>query len=154
MKNCLSLKQVEQKDGCSSYFGWSLRGKSLRFMRKFRWKRRKRLQGRNSFLVPLYFPSSSFSSFSFSFFFLLLLPFFFLFSRGHATLHLAVVVGISIRRVWVLRIAKVGYFFSPSLPNVEWSILGPLPFLFYQKSFIFRCLENCFWGPNLHNAVG
>ena len=55
---------------------------------------------------------------------------------------------------WVLRIAKVGYFFSPSLPNVEWPILGPLPFLFYQKSFIFHFLENCFWGPKLHNAVG
>ena len=55
---------------------------------------------------------------------------------------------------WVLHIAKVVYFFSPSLPNVEWPILGPLPFFFYQKSFIFRFLENCFWGPNLHNAVG
>ena len=55
---------------------------------------------------------------------------------------------------WVLRIAKVGYFFSPSLLNVERSILGPLLFLFYQKSFIFRFLENCFWGLNLHNALG
>ena len=45
---------------------------------------------------------------------------------------------------WVLHIAKVVYFFSPSLPNVEWPILGPLPFFFYQKSFIFRFLENCF----------
>ena len=61
---------------------------------------------------------------------------------------------LSMLRVWVLRIAKVGYFFLPSLPNVEWPILGPLPFLFYQKLFIFRFLENCFWGPNLHNAVG
>ena len=54
----------------------------------------------------------------------------------------------------VLHIAKVGYFFSPSLPDVEWPILRPLPFLFYQKLFIFRFLENCFWGLNLHNAVG
>ena len=55
---------------------------------------------------------------------------------------------------WVLLIAKVVYFFLPSLPNVEWPILGPLPFFFHQKLFIFRFLENCFWGPNLHNAVG
>ena len=55
---------------------------------------------------------------------------------------------------WVLHIAKVAYFFSSSLPNVEWLILRPLPFFFYQKLFIFRFLENCFWGPNLHNAVG
>ena len=45
---------------------------------------------------------------------------------------------------WVLHIAKVAYFFLFSLPNVEWPILGPLPFFFYQKSFIFRFLENCF----------
>ena len=45
---------------------------------------------------------------------------------------------------WVLHIAKVAYFFSSSLPNVEWAILGPLPFFFYQKLFIFRFLENCF----------
>ena len=45
---------------------------------------------------------------------------------------------------WVLHIAKVAYFFSSSLPNVEWVILGPLPFFFYQKLFIFRFLENCF----------
>ena len=32
---------------------------------------------------------------------------------------------------WVLHIAKVAYFFSSSLPNVEWAILGPLPFFFY-----------------------
>ena len=55
--------------------------------------------------------------------------------------------------VWVLHIAKVGYFFLPSLLNVEWPNLGLLPFPFYQKSVIFRFLENCFWGPNLHNAV-
>ena len=34
---------------------------------------------------------------------------------------------------WVLHIAKVGYFFSPSLPIVEWVILGLLPIFFYQK---------------------
>ena len=45
---------------------------------------------------------------------------------------------------WVLHIAKVAYFFSSTLPNVEWPILRPLPFFFYQKSFIFRFLENCF----------
>ena len=45
---------------------------------------------------------------------------------------------------WVLHIAKVAYFFSSSLPNVEWAILEPLPFFFYQKLFIFRFLENCF----------
>ena len=55
---------------------------------------------------------------------------------------------------WVLHIAKVVYFFSPSLPNVEWPILGPSPFSFYQKFFIFHYLENCFWGPILHNTVG
>ena len=33
---------------------------------------------------------------------------------------------------WVLHIAKVGYFFPPSLPNIEWLILG-LIFFFYQK---------------------
>ena len=55
---------------------------------------------------------------------------------------------------WVLHIAKVGNFFSPSLPNVEGLILEPLPFFFYQKSFIFHFLENFFAGPNLHNAVG
>ena len=55
--------------------------------------------------------------------------------------------------IWVLHIAKVGYFFSPCLPNVEWPILGPLPFCFYQKLFIFCFLANCFGGPNLHNAV-
>ena len=38
--------------------------------------------------------------------------------------------------IWVLHIAKVGYFFLPSLPNVEWL------FFFYQKSFIFYFLEN------------
>ena len=43
---------------------------------------------------------------------------------------------------------------SPSLANVEWPILGPLPFFFYQKSFIFHFLENCFWEPNLYIAVG
>ena len=32
--------------------------------------------------------------------------------------------------VWVLQIAKVGYFFSPSLPNREWLILEPLPSFF------------------------
>ena len=58
------------------------------------------------------------------------------------------------RDVWVLHIAKVAYFFLFSLPNVEWPILGPLPFFFYQKSFIFRFLENCFWEPNLYIAVG
>ena len=47
-------------------------------------------------------------------------------------------------RVWVLHIAKVAYFFSSSLLNVEWAILEPLPFFFYQKLFIFRFLENCF----------
>ena len=57
-------------------------------------------------------------------------------------------------RVWVLHIAKVAYFFSFFLPTVEWPILGPLPFFFYQKSFIFRFLENCFWEPNLYIAVG
>ena len=47
--------------------------------------------------------------------------------------------------VWVLHLAKVVYLFSPSLPNMEWPILGPLPFFFfYQKLFIFRFLENCF----------
>ena len=53
----------------------------------------------------------------------------------------------------MLHIAKVGYFFSPSLLNVEWPILEPLPFFFYQKSFIFRFLENGLGGPNLYNAV-
>ena len=55
--------------------------------------------------------------------------------------------------LWVLHIAQVGYFFSPSLPNVEWLILGPLLFFFYQKLFIFHFLANCFGGPNLYNAV-
>ena len=55
---------------------------------------------------------------------------------------------------WVLHIAKFAYFFSSSLPNVEWAILGPLPFFFYQKLFIFGFLENCFWEPNLYIAVG
>ena len=27
--------------------------------------------------------------------------------------------------------SKSGYFFSPSLPNMEWLILEPLPFFFY-----------------------
>ena len=45
--------------------------------------------------------------------------------------------------IWVLHIAKFGYFFSPSLLNMEWLILEPLPFFFYQKFFIFRLLENC-----------
>ena len=58
------------------------------------------------------------------------------------------------RDIWLLHIAKVGYFFLPSLPNMEWSIFGCLPFFFYQKSFIFRFLGNCFWGPNLYNPVG
>ena len=58
------------------------------------------------------------------------------------------------RYIWVLHIAKVVYFFLPSLPNVEWLILGPLLFFFDQKLFIFRFLENCFWGPDLHDAVG
>ena len=56
--------------------------------------------------------------------------------------------------VWVLHIAKVAYFSSSSWPNVEWLLLWPLPFFFYQKSFIFRFLENCFWEPNLYIAVG
>ena len=55
--------------------------------------------------------------------------------------------------IWVLHIAKVGYFFSPLLPNAEWLILGPLPFFFYQKLFIFRFLVNCFGRLNLHNGV-
>merc|ERR1712208_195415 len=46
--------------------------------------------------------------------------------------------------VWVLHIAKVAYFFSSSLPNMKFSILKLLPFFFYQKSFIFHFLENCF----------
>ena len=37
--------------------------------------------------------------------------------------------------IWVLHIAIVGEFFSPSLPNKKWLILGPSPFFFYQKSF-------------------
>ena len=54
---------------------------------------------------------------------------------------------------WVLHIAKVGYFFSPYLLNIEWLILRPLPSFFYQKSFIFRFLANRFGGANLHDAV-
>ena len=43
---------------------------------------------------------------------------------------------------WVLHIAKVGYFFSPSLPNMEWLILGPFLFFFFfikkRSSSVFR----------------
>ena len=46
--------------------------------------------------------------------------------------------------IWVLHIAIVGYFFSPSLPNMEGLILKPSQFFFYQKSFIFCVLENRF----------
>ena len=56
--------------------------------------------------------------------------------------------------IWVLHIAKVGSLFTPSLPNVEWLILGSLPFFFYEKSTIFRFLANHFGGAYLHNAVG
>ena len=55
--------------------------------------------------------------------------------------------------IWLLHIAKVGYFFSHCLPNMEWLILGLLPYFFYQKSFFFHFLANCFGGPNLYNAV-
>ena len=51
-------------------------------------------------------------------------------------------------------IAKVDYFFTPSLPIMEWLILGLLPSFIYQKSFIFRFVAILFLGPNLHNAVG
>ena len=67
---------------------------------------------------------------------------------------LGIVRGIVPPIIWVPHIAKVGCFFSPSSLNVEWPILGPLPFSFYQKLFIFRFLENCFWKPNLYIAVG
>ena len=56
--------------------------------------------------------------------------------------------------VWPLHVAKVGYFFSPSLLIVKGLILRPLPFFFYQKSFIFRFLANCFGEANLYNTVG
>ena len=46
--------------------------------------------------------------------------------------------------VWVLHLAKVVYFFSPSLSNVEWLILRPLTFFFYQKLFIFRFFRKFF----------
>ena len=39
------------------------------------------------------------------------------------------------QQAWVLHIAKVGYFFSPSLPYMEWLTLGPQLFFFYSKMF-------------------
>ena len=55
--------------------------------------------------------------------------------------------------IWVLHIAKVGYFFSPYWANMVWLIFSPLLFFFYHKLFIFHFLAILFSGPNLHNAV-
>ena len=46
----------------------------------------------------------------------------------------------------------VGYFFLPTLPTMEYPILGP--FFFDQKSLIFNFLAISFFGSNIHNAVG
>ena len=48
------------------------------------------------------------------------------------------------RPPWVIHIAKVCYFFSPCLHNVEWLILGPLPsfyFLLFTKLFHSLCSD-------------
>ena len=51
-----------------------------------------------------------------------------------------------IRNNWVLHIAKVGSFFLPALPSMEWQILGPLLFFICHELIILRFLVNCCGG--------